>query len=1031
MDKRLCENIKNKVGVSVLSKDGILRTCIAYRGTHDIDVKDEKGRIYSGVSWRDFYDKKSDFKRLIIGLERIGETQMNRQGEKMTIIEWNGVRNISVQFEDGIIRHTSYTNFLNGTVPKITQEEQIKNRIGQSVISQDGYKMTLIAFRSYQDVDIQYEDGEIKTTRYEYFTKKTKRYPLSHLGEEAFASDGSVIKCVAYRSYNDIDVLFDNGKILEHTTYHSFMHRKLKKPTPVVGEIVTASNGQLMQIIEYFDAQNCTVEFEDGTIVQNVSISHFREGKVLNPNKRISGVSYNELLCCYYLKQFGFSKMQGSDLENVGIYGFPKKMELDMFAVIKGVRFAVEYDGFRAHSKKSDKKKNILCKKNSIHLIRIREPETEKYNDTNIKMIYLSSGKRASSSLFNALTETINYINTVVGTNFSIDIDFDRDVSEFEKSLPELCTSLRTDRIGEIGYAADGSLVQIIAYRGAQDVDIEFEDGTISEHKYYSDFKNGKLFNPNNTYWAIRTKSHESQRVGMVRYTNYGERMECVAYRSCTDIDVKFEDGTIREHVSWYSFRDSSLAKIPGKRPYKPKSQRTLEEIAKLRDNILHTSKKMNNGQNATIIQVVGFNNISVRFDNGVVERCSYEQFIDGAVDFSKDKVRLGQRNQMSCGLEATIINYRNAQDIDIEFEDGSVVLNKSYSSFKIGQIAHPSIDVRKNHYKKIAEERLGIVNAMNCGMNAKIIAYRNNHDMDIEFEDGVIVHTSYDGFVKGTTCHPALIKKQRGNYFAKSNKEQLERSKQSHLGEAKTMNNGMKASIVAYRKSDDIDVLFEDGYLAMNKTYSHFKTGAIGNPNIQRGINKTPKIPLKEQRLGETRQMLCGLSATIISYETNKKITVQFEDGFIKKSSYSDFAKGNILHPKHKPVKTHKRTENCQKKYLGESKIMQCGFSATIIAYRRSNDIDVLFENGDIRTNVDYGNFKKGTITSPNIKEIRANNRIGETNTMQNGMIATIIEYRCFKDIDIQFEDGTTVYHKQYGSFKDGHIAYPKQKAS
>jgi len=28
MDKRLCENIKNKVGVSVLSKDGILRTCI-------------------------------------------------------------------------------------------------------------------------------------------------------------------------------------------------------------------------------------------------------------------------------------------------------------------------------------------------------------------------------------------------------------------------------------------------------------------------------------------------------------------------------------------------------------------------------------------------------------------------------------------------------------------------------------------------------------------------------------------------------------------------------------------------------------------------------------------------------------------------------------------------------------------------------------------------------------------------------------------------------------------------------------------
>ena len=45
----------------------------------------------------------------------------------------------------------------------------------------------------------------------------------------------------------------------------------------------------------------------------------------------------------------------------------------------------------------------------------------------------------------------------------------------------------------------------------------------------------------------------------------------------------------------------------------------------------------------------------------------------------------------MNCGMNATIVAYRNSHDIDVEFEDHIIARNKMYQSFKNGHIAHPS----------------------------------------------------------------------------------------------------------------------------------------------------------------------------------------------------------------------------------------------------------------------------------------------------------------------------------------------------
>lgn len=56
-------------------------------------------------------------------------------------------------------------------------------------------------------------------------------------------------------------------------------------------------------------------------------------------------------------------------------------------------------------------------------------------------------------------------------------------------------------------------------------------------------------------------------------------------------------------------------------------------------------------------------------------------------------------------------------------------------------------------------------------------------------------------------------------------------------------------------------------------------------------------------------------------------------------------------------------------------------------------------------------------------------NERIGISMMMNCGMKATIIAYRQYSDIDIQFEDGTIVKHKRIGNFRGGHIANPNIK--
>ena len=54
----------------------------------------------------------------------------------------------------------------------------------------------------------------------------------------------------------------------------------------------------------------------------------------------------------------------------------------------------------------------------------------------------------------------------------------------------------KDDRLNEVGYNNNGERMTIIRYGGNADIDIQFDDGTIVEHRRYDNFKRGKIKNP-------------------------------------------------------------------------------------------------------------------------------------------------------------------------------------------------------------------------------------------------------------------------------------------------------------------------------------------------------------------------------------------------------------------------------------------------------------------------------------------------------------------------------------------------------
>jgi uncharacterized protein YkvS len=174
---------------------------------------------------------------------------------------------------------------------------------------------------------------------------------------------------------------------------------------------------------------------------------------------------------------------------------------------------------------------------------------------------------------------------------------------------------------------------------------------------------------------------------------------------------------------------------------------------------------------------------------------------------------RINETSVATNGQTMRVIVYRKSNDIDIEFEDGTIVKHKSYYGFKLGNVRNPNA-----HKIKIGETYTN-----NQGLKMKLITYRNYKDIDVQFDDGTIVeHKQYENLIRGSINNPNVG------------------SASDRIGETSINGQGLKMKIVAYRGATSIDIEFEDGTILNNKQYTNFSRHNIVNPNFTGRIGNT-----------------------------------------------------------------------------------------------------------------------------------------------------------------------------------------------
>ena len=169
---------------------------------------------------------------------------------------------------------------------------------------------------------------------------------------------------------------------------------------------------------------------------------------------------------------------------------------------------------------------------------------------------------------------------------------------------------------------------------------------------------------------------------------------------------------------------------------------------------------------------------------------------------------------------------------------------------------------------------------------------------------------------------------------------------------------------------------------------------------------------------IGIYKCMNCGIKAKIIEYNSYKNIIVEFEDGYIVKTTCQSFEKGTIKNPNIQYSYTNNR--------LGEERTMSNGQFAKIIRYGYCDDIDIQFEDGTIKT-ATYGKFKIGLIENPNINNSPTKYRLGEEKINNQGSLMKIVEYNNYDNIIVEFQDNyKTIVKTSYGHFKNGEPTNP-----
>ncbi len=586
-------------------------------------------------------------------------------------------------------------------------------------------------------------------------------------GERRMMNCGMEATCIIYNSANNLTVEFEDGTIVEHKSKDSFYKGMINNPnyhkTSCLNERRKMSNGMYATCIAYRGFADIDVVFDDGTVVKNKTKNNFQQGHIKHP-------TFDDRSC-----------------QNISIL-----MNNGQIATCIADRGSMDID------------------------IQFEDGVIVKH-------------KRRAAFLLGEIRNPIK-----ANTSFPELIVYD----SIKRYFPDAKRSYRPRWLKN---PVTKKNLELDVWIPSIKVGIEYDGGAWhSEETQRSEIK-AKLIGESKAISALYTIMED----GAIEHTSDKHKN---FYLHCDSNDNKILIPRLHDLLI------EILDELGIKGPHLDFSEKELERIRiDHNSELIGKSMRMNCGQIATCVVFRNANDIDVQFEDGTIV-CHKQKtaFLTGRISHPQIKTQtvksscLGETRMMNCGMKATCIKYNNSSDIDVQFEDGTVVCNRQKNAFVCGTIKNPNII---NADKKAS--CLGKKVLMSNGQYAECTAYRSSKDIDVIFSDGTFV-TGVDkySFLKGAVRNPR-------------------RTIYSCLGETRTMKNGESATCIEYRGTHDIDIRFEDGTVVQHRTKQAFYSGTI---------RKSYNVSC----IGETRMMNCGMKATCIAYRGPNDIDVQFEDGAI-----------------------------------------------------------------------------------------------------------------------------------------------------
>ena len=130
-----------------------------------------------------------------------------------------------------MVKYRRYGSFKKGEIAKRKIKASAENGLNETRMMNCGMKATIIRYNGVRDIDVRFEDGKVVVNRqYNQFKKGNIANPnikASRLGETRMMNCGMEATIIRYENTRDIDVRFEDGAVVEHKAYGTFKNGEI------------------------------------------------------------------------------------------------------------------------------------------------------------------------------------------------------------------------------------------------------------------------------------------------------------------------------------------------------------------------------------------------------------------------------------------------------------------------------------------------------------------------------------------------------------------------------------------------------------------------------------------------------------------------------------------------------------------------------------------------------------------------------------------------------------------------------------